>query len=66
MAFGGFVIIDAQGQDSNGKRWRHLGRLGEYAAYKNVDPQDAPILDALILGEHPKPAIRDHLKTGQR
>jgi hypothetical protein len=22
--------------------------------------------DGVVLGDHPKPAIRDHLKTGQR
>jgi hypothetical protein len=50
VAVGAFVIIDAQGKDPDGKRWRHLGRSGEYAAYRGIDLQGTQILDRLIDG----------------
>jgi hypothetical protein len=37
-------------KDPDGKRWRHLGRSGEYAAYRGIDLQGTQILDRLIDG----------------
>jgi hypothetical protein len=45
---GGFPIIDARGQLSNGKRWRSLGKVGESASYSDMDEATAKILDQFL------------------
>lgn len=48
--FGRQTIVDARGQWRNGQRWRYLGKLGESAAYSDVDDATSKILDKVMDG----------------
>ncbi len=46
----GFSIIDARGQDMDGKCWRLLGHVFETASYRNVPEPDTRLLDRVLNG----------------
>lgn len=42
--------VDARGTTTDGKRWRHFGRVGESASYRGVDETTAKLLDQVMDG----------------
>jgi Protein of unknown function (DUF2934) len=61
------VKTELSGMEDHRKAVQHIARRA-YALYEADDFKDGLDLDHWIraLSEHPKPAIDDHLKTGQR
>jgi hypothetical protein len=43
-------IVDAHGKQTDGNRWRYLGKFGESASYSDVDEATAKILDQFLDG----------------
>jgi hypothetical protein len=46
----GLRVVDARGRLADGLRWRYLGRVGESAAYSDVNDATAKILDQMLDG----------------
>jgi hypothetical protein len=46
----GLYLVDARGIDSEGKRWRFLGRYGESADYGGLDIESTRVLDRVLDG----------------
>jgi len=44
------TVIDARGELPNGNWWRSVGRLGESAAYYDVNESTAHIFDQMLDG----------------
>jgi hypothetical protein len=61
LRFGGLVVSSSQASVEDECIDRSLEGIS-----RTAPPDEAKQVASLDLGEHPKPAIRDHLKTGQR
>ena len=42
------MVWDTRGKTREGKRWRHLGALGESASYNDLTEEDARLLDRVL------------------
>lgn len=52
----GLPIVDARGQNADGRCWRVLGRFGETASYRDVPAGDTALLDQVVDGASVRPA----------